>query len=302
MENIKIPCATGKLFDPIELSKKTESVVIQGNKRKYLRFGSTPDYGTGIATGYAMGCNIRCVFCWANETRDNLELTKDFYSPEEVFHKLSEIIARNPKIDKMRISNGEPTIGREHLLQFAELFEKSSFNKFIIETNGVLLGNDKSYVKELSKFKKSHIRIGLKAATAEDWSRKTGATPETFMLPYQAIRHLREYNANYTVSAMSADPRFMTPLERISLITRLGEIDPSIVLKMQEEVTYLHPVSERLLKSIGWKTNHESLPFFLRGIINKYLQITYKPISSLSQRKISITQTLKNFIQLRHGI
>ena len=302
MENIKNSCVTGKLFDPIELSIKTESIVIQGNKRKYLRFGTTPDYGTGIATGYALGCNLRCVFCWANETRDNLELAKDFYSPEEVFHKLSEIISRNPKIDKMRISNGETTIGREHLLQFAELFEKSSFNKFVIETNGVLLGNDKSYAKELSKFKKSCIRISLRAATAEDWSRKTGATPETFMLPYQAIRHLREYNANYTVSAMSADPRFMTPLERISLITRLGEIDPKLVLNLEEEVAYLFPVAERLMKNHGWNVYHNNLPFFLKGPIQKYLQISYEPLNNIGKRKLSIRRTLKNLVQLRHGI
>ena len=250
MENFKIPYATSKLFDPIELSKKTESIVIQGNKRKYLRFGTTPDYGTGIATGYAMGCNLRCVFCWANETRDNLDLAKGFYSPAEVFEKLSEIANRNPRIDKVRLSNGEPTIGREHLLELLDLVEGSSIKKFVIESNGILLGNDESYIKDLLKFKKTFIRVSLRAGTPEEFSRKTGAIPESFMLPFQAIRKLHEYKANYGVSAMSRDPRFMDPLERISLITRLGEIDPSIVLRMQEEVTYLHPVSERLLKRI----------------------------------------------------
>ncbi|MFW5887149.1 MAG: radical SAM protein [Bacteroidota bacterium] len=255
-----------------------------------------------MATAYALGCNIRCVFCWANETRDNLELAKDFYRPEEVFHKLSEIIVHNPKIDKMRISNGETTIGREHLLQFAELFEKSPYNKFVIETNGVLLGHDKSYAKELSQFKKSYIRVSLRAATAEDWSRKTGAIQETFMLPFQAIRHLREYKANYTVSAMSADPRFMTPLERISLITRLGEIDPKLVLKLEEEVAYLFPVAQRLMKKHGWNIYHNNLPFFLRGPIQKYLQISYEPLFNIGKRKVSIRRTLRNMIQLRHGI
>ncbi len=302
MENIKIPCATGKLFDPIELSEKTESIVIRGNKRKYLRFGTTPDYGTGIATGYAMGCNLRCVFCWANETRDNLDLAKDFYSPAEVFEKLSEIINRNPRIDKVRLSNGEPTIGREHLLELLDLVEGSKIKMFVVESNGILLGNDESYIDDLLKFKKVYIRVSLKAGTPQEFSRKAGAIPETFMLPFQAIRKLHESKANYSVSAMSLDPRFMDPLERISLITRLGEIDPSIVLKMQEEVTYLLPVSQRLLERIGWETNYKNLPFFLRGIIKKYLQITYKPISSLSHHRISIKQTLRNFKHLRHGI
>lgn len=302
MKNIKLPCATDTLFDPIELSKKTESIVIRGNKRKYLRFGTTPDYGTGVATAYGLGCNLRCVFCWANETRDNLDLGKDFYSPEEVFAHLSEIIRRNPKIDKMRISNCETTIGKDHLLEIAELMEKSDHKMFIIETNGIIPGNDESYIKELVKFKKSFIRVSLRAGTSEEFCRKTGAVPEAFMLPFHAIRKLHEYKANYGVSAMSLDPRFMGPLERISLITRLGEIDPSIVLKMQEEVTFLHPGSKKLLNKIGWDTNHDNLPFFMNGFINKYLQITYKPIVSLTQRKLSFRLTLKNFIQLRHGI
>jgi len=302
MQDIKLPCATDTLFDPIELSAKTEKIVMRGNKRKYLRFGTTPDYGTGVATAYGLGCNLRCVFCWANETRDNLDMGKDFYSPEEVFANLSEIIRRNPKIDKMRISNCETTIGKEHLLEMAELMEKSEHKLFIIETNGIILGQDEDFAKELSRFKKSYVRVGLRAGTAEEFTRKTGAIPESFMLPFQAIRYLRENKARFSVAAMSADPRFMTPLERISLIVRLGEIDPELVLRLEEEVTYLDPVAKRLLDRRGWDTRHARMPRFLRGSLNKYLQISYKPINSLAQRKISLKYTLMNFVKLRHGV
>ncbi len=302
MMTFQLPCAADNTFDPLELAHKTESIVMQGNKRKYLRFGITPDYGTGVATAYGLGCNLRCVFCWANETRDNLNIGKDFYSPQEVFSHLSEIIHRNPKIDKMRISNCEPTIGKEHLLELAELMEKSDHKLLIIETNGILLGDDENFSKELSGFKKSFVRVSLRAGTPEEFSRKSGAIPESFMLPFQAIRYLKKYKANFGVSGMTADPRFMTPLERIALIVKLGEIDPELVLKMHEEVIYLHPVSQKLLDKRGWDTQHARLPFFLRGRLNKYLQITYKPIYSLAERKISLRQTVKNFIQLRHGI
>ncbi|MFW5887148.1 MAG: hypothetical protein ACOCUL_05260 [Bacteroidota bacterium] len=43
MNNSLNPCSNEKLFDPIELSKRTENAVIKGNSRKYLRFGTTPD-------------------------------------------------------------------------------------------------------------------------------------------------------------------------------------------------------------------------------------------------------------------
>jgi len=302
MEAKNPPCQTDKLFDPIELSRKLESLVIQGNKRKYLRFGTTPDYKTGIATGYAVGCNLRCVFCGAHETREDHELAKGFYTPEEVFNILSNICDSKPGIDKFRISDGEPTIGFGHLLELLELNEKSKYNLFVVETNGLILGNNEDYIKELSKFKKIFVRVSLKAGTPEQFSKITGAVPEAFMLPFQAIRKLKEYNINSSVSAMTADPRFMDPLERISLITRLGEIDPKLVLRLEEEMTILFPTALKRLKAKGWQANHKNLPFFLRGPLGKYLQISYEPLSSLKKRKISWRFTLKNILQLRHGI
>lgn len=302
MDNTTLPHVTDKLFDPLELTRKTEKQVTQGNKRKYLRFGTTPDYRTGIATGYAAGCNLRCAFCWANETRDDLDLAKDFYSPEEVFDILSEIIAKNPGIDKMRISDGESTIGREHLLGLIELCERSDLNLFVVETNGINLGNDESFVKDLASFKKVFVRVSLKAGTPEAFSRKTGAVPESFELPFQAIRYLKKYGMDFGVSAMSADPRFMDPLERISLITQLGNIDPALVLRLEEEMTILFPTTSKRLSKKGWNILHDHVPFYLRGPLRKYVQISYEPVYSLKKQKVSLRHTMKNLIQLRHGI
>ena len=293
---------TKKLFDPLEVSRRTENVVCKGNKRKYLRFGTTPDYITGVATGYVVGCNLRCVFCWAHETRDDHMLAKDFYSPEEVFAILTEIIQKNPKIDKMRISDGEPTLCRNHVLELIELAEKSFIEKFVLETNGILLGSDETYVKDLAKFKKLYVRLDLKAGTPEAFSRKTGAIPEAFEWPFQAIRYLKKHEINFGVAAMSADPRFMDPLERVSLITRLGMIDPSLVLRLEEEMTILFPTAQKRLKAQGWNLNTAKLPFYLRGPLSKFVQISYSPIKSLGKQKVSYGYTLKNIIQLRHGI
>ena len=302
MEQNSSPFGTLKFFDPISLSKKTESLVMKGNKRKYIRFGTTPDYKTGIATGYAVGCNLRCVFCGANETREDLDLVKDFYSPEEVFKILSRIIEKKPRIDKMRISDGESTIGFHHLLELIELAEQSSLRMFVIETNGLILGHDENLIKELSKFKKIYVRVSLKAGTPEEFSRKTGAIPDAFELPFEAVRKLREYGVDFGVSAMTADPRFMDPLERISLISRLGSIDPKLVLRLEEEMTILFPTAKKRLNSYGWETRHSKLPFFLRGPWGKYFQISYEPLNRLKKQKVSFHHTLKNILQLRHGI
>jgi uncharacterized Fe-S cluster-containing radical SAM superfamily protein len=289
-------------IDPIDLVAKIEKIVCDGNKRKYLRFGTTPDYGTGVATAYTTGCNLRCIFCWASETRDNLEISKSFYSPEDVFEILQEIVKKNPKIDKVRISDGEPTIGRNHLLELIELVEKSGIGQFILETNGTLLGNDESYIKDLSKFRKLSVRVSLKGGTPEAFSKVTNALPEAFELPFQAIRNLYEYKIPCSIAAMSGDPRFMTPIERISLIVRLGTIDPALVLKLEEEFTILFPTTKKRLEAGGWRNKNLNLPFYLRNPLFKYVQISYEPVKLLAKRKISIKQTIKNIIQLRHGI
>ena len=73
-----------KPFDPIKLIKETEKLVCQGNKRKYTDFYATGVYG-GIATGYTVGCCLRCIFCWVDWSRDYPETRGEFYSPEEAF-------------------------------------------------------------------------------------------------------------------------------------------------------------------------------------------------------------------------
>ena len=56
-------------FDPLELTKQTERIVCDGNRRKYTKLSCPRMYG-GIATGYACGCCLRCIFCWVHRSRD----------------------------------------------------------------------------------------------------------------------------------------------------------------------------------------------------------------------------------------
>lgn len=297
-----MPQVTEKLFDPLQLNRKTESIVINNNKRKYLRFGTTPDYRTGISTGYAAGCNLRCAFCWANETRDDLSIADNFYAPDEVFEILQDKVTFNPKIDKIRISDGESTIGRDHLLGVIQHVESSKLKLFVVETNGINLGNDESYVKELSSFKKVFVRVSLKGGTPESYSRKTRAFKESFELPFQAISFLKKYGIGFGVSAMSADPRFMDPLERIALIVKLGEIDPEIVLRLEEEMVILFPTAKKRLIKEGWNLEYDHLPFYIKGPLKKFAQKANFPLSSITKQRLSFKYSIKNYIQLKHGI
>ena len=225
-------------FNPVELAKETEKIVTrngpEGLERKYEDFYATGVYG-GIATGYCVGCCLRCVFCWVSWGRDFPEKYGQFYSPKEAFTQLRNA-AQKYKVKKLRISGAEPTLGKSHLLSLLEYVEESEFPLFILETNGILFGVDKDYVRKISKFTKPHIRVSLKAGTPEAFTKKTGAKPEAFEIPFQAIKNLLDHNVSFHVAAMSADPRIVTTEERENLIRKLAEIDPRLVLNLEEEV------------------------------------------------------------------
>ena len=225
-------------FDPVELIKETEKIVTRagpdGLERKYEDFYATGVYG-GIATGYCVGCCLRCVFCWVSWGRDFPEKFGNFYSPKEAFRRLREA-AHKYKVTKLRISGAEPTLGKGHLLGLLEHVEQSEFPIFILETNSIPFGIDKDYVRRVSKFTKPHVRVSLKAGTPEAFTKKTGAKPEAFEIPFQAIRNLLDYGVSFHVAAMSADPRIMSPDERELLVKKLDEIDPRLVLNLEEEV------------------------------------------------------------------
>lgn len=186
-----------------------------------------------------------CIFCWVGLGREHPEKYGKFHSPEEAFCELSRG-ARKYRTEKLRISGAEPTLGKEHLLCLLEQVERSTFKLFILETNGIYFGIDESYVKEVSKFKKAHIRVSLKAGTPEDFTRKTGARAEAFELPFQAIRNLIKHKASFHVAAMSADPRIMSPNERVELAAKLWSISPDFVKGLEEEV--VDPYKTTLLR------------------------------------------------------
>jgi uncharacterized Fe-S cluster-containing radical SAM superfamily protein len=236
-------------FDPLELARRTEEIVCRGDRRKYTKFYCAGVYG-GIATGYTCGCCLRCVFCWVNWSRDFPERHGAFYSPDEAFQQLRRA-ARKRRVGQLRISGAEPTLGKCHLLGLLERVEASPFRLFILETNGVLLGADRDYAGQIARFTKVHTRVSLKAGTPEAFTRKTGARPESFELPFQAIRNLLEAGASFHVAAMSADPRIVTEAERQSLLDRLAAIHPALVRHLEEETVDPYDTTLERLRRAG---------------------------------------------------
>ncbi len=232
-------------FDPIELSRRLETLVARDDSRKYYRFRGARFYG-GIATGDVVGCNLRCVFCWTGRPRD--DPTVGFWvSSSEAYEKLSSIALRSG-FRKVRLSGGEPTIGRRHLLSLLERFDEDGRFIFILETNGILIGYDRSYARELSRISIVHVRVSIKACNPEWFYRLTGAKPEAFDYVINAIKNLADYGVSYHVALMVS---FGDENCWSKLIRRLYEIDESIGEKLEPEVIKLYPHVARRLKAAG---------------------------------------------------
>ncbi len=232
-------------FDPVELAKAVERIVVRDNKRKYYRFRGGRWYG-GIATADCVGCNLRCVFCWSGAPRDRPAEIGKFYAPEEVFERLVKIASRRG-YRLMRVSGNEPTIARSHLIALLELVEAAGKYTFVLETNGILLGHDKSYARDLSRFTRVHVRVSLKGATPEEFARLTGAKPEAFELQLKALENLLDAGVRCHPAVMLS---FSTGQSLAWLEDRLREIDPVLVEELEEEYVFLYPhVVERLKRA-----------------------------------------------------
>jgi len=224
----------GDRFDPIDVAKQTERMVCRNGARKYTAFYATGVYG-GIATGYVVGCCLRCFFCWTDFSRDFPEAYGSYYTAEEACENIVRA-ARKWRVNKARISGGEPTLCRKHLLELLELLEEREEVKlFILETNGILFGADESYVKDIAGLKRVYVRVSLKAGEPEAFEARTGASREFFELPFRAVKALLDHNVRFHVAAMT-DPRIMPAEERRRLIERLAEIDEFLAANLEEEV------------------------------------------------------------------
>ena len=159
------------MYNPLDLAFKTEQLVTKGLMKKYYRFRPTGFYG-GIATADTVGCNLRCTFCWSGNSVWNAGKTGELFSSEQVAEKLIHLV-KERGYDQVRISGGEPTIGRQHLIEVLQLLATDV--RFILETNGILLGYDIDYVHDLARFRNLHVRVCLKGCTAKEFSWLTGA-------------------------------------------------------------------------------------------------------------------------------
>ncbi|RLF41339.1 MAG: molybdenum cofactor biosynthesis protein MoaA [Thermoplasmata archaeon] len=226
------------MYDPLKLTSIIEKQVVSGIQKKYYRFRPTRFYG-GIATADTVGCNLRCIFCWSDRSVWHSRETGVFYTPEDVAEKLHQI-AYEHGFHQIRTSGGEPTIGRKHLLKLLDSIDRKLL--FILETNGILLGFDPSYVEELSSFHNIHVRVSIKGCTPDEFSWFTNCRREGFTYQLRSLSNLLDQNISFHISIVTlSDNRqeFYHELQKMGL----GEI------MLEEEIIHLYPkVRQRLYR------------------------------------------------------
>lgn len=224
------------MYDPIDLSTKVQGLVVRDTLKKYFRFRPTGFYG-GIATADTVGCNLRCKFCWSGNSVWEATTTGEWYTPEQVAGLL-QTIASTKGYHQIRISGGEPTIGKHHLLVLLEHIPKKYV--FILETNGILLGYEKTYVEDLSRFTNLHVRVCLKGADGGEFRRFTGAE-KGFEYQLKALDYLRNKGMSFNIAVVSTSAE-----KKQHLFRQLQESGMGNVIIEEEEITLYPMVRKRL--------------------------------------------------------
>lgn len=234
------------MYDPVALAKETERIVINENRRKYYRKARGEKWYSGISSAYCCGCNLRCVFCWSGFPRDNPDKIGEFYTPQQVYRELREVALKHG-YKQLRMTGNEPTIGKDHLLGILREVDREDLS-FILETNGILIGNDRHYSEQLSDFKNLHVRVSLKATDPQKFHRLTGATQESFNLQLAALKNLLDVGVSFHPAIMMS---FITSDGYEQLKNNLQTIDKTLVSNLEEEHVIMYPPVVERLKQAG---------------------------------------------------
>jgi len=236
------------MYDPLELAAETARAVVRGRERKYYRFRGARFYG-GIATADCLGCCLRCAFCWAWKRVIDPAAAGRFHRPEEVASRIAAI-AETKGFRQARLSGNEPTLGRDHLV--GVLGALPTGLEFVLETNGILLGHDPSYAKELRGARDLHVRVSIKGCAPGEFSRLTGAEAEAYALPLRALENL-------LAAGVACHPAVMVSFSSAAAIEGLRQslaaIDPAFEA-FEEEELFSNPAIERRLRALERDGRH----------------------------------------------
>jgi uncharacterized Fe-S cluster-containing radical SAM superfamily protein len=233
-------------YDPIALAAATEKVVVAGNRRKYANLARPLRFYGGTTSATEVGCNLRCKFCFSDRPVRKPGTTGRFYTPQQVFDAL-EKSAKKHGHKLISASASEGTLGKEHLYELLSLVDQSDYI-YILETNGMTIGHDSQFAKELSRFKNLHVRVSIKGTDSKEYARLTGASQASYALPYKALKHLikAKVSCNACISLS-----FSKKIGLASAEQRLYAIHPGLLKSLEHEYITLFPKVRKRLHEEG---------------------------------------------------
>jgi uncharacterized Fe-S cluster-containing radical SAM superfamily protein len=174
--------------------------------------------------------------------------TGKFYSPDKVAHDLITL-AEKRGLGQLRVSGGEPTVGKSHLLQLFDRLKGEGY-RFILETNGIPIAYDENYAEELSRYDFVHVRVSLKGCNEEEFSLLTGAKPEGFQLQLKSLEKLVEADIDCHPSIMAS---FSPGKNLDALIKRLESVSQLLAKEVEIEELILYPHVVNRIQKHGLK-------------------------------------------------
>jgi uncharacterized radical SAM superfamily Fe-S cluster-containing enzyme len=135
-------------------------------------------------------CNLKCRFCFAGQADK---------SDDPTFEKIKESILRIVEKDKtlLQLSGGEPTV-REDLPAIIKIAKDAGAKYVQLNSNGIRLGEDRQYVKELADAGLSFVFMqfdGLGDSINENLRGR-----KLLEIKRQAIEHCAEFNIGVTLA------------------------------------------------------------------------------------------------------
>lgn len=215
---------------------------LKGQERKYYRIRPARWYG-GIVTADCVGCGLLCRFCWVSDAVMSRPADVGrFYTASEVAESLVSL-AKKRSLDLLRVSGGEPTIGKLHLLQLLDALQGKGY-RFILETNGIPIAHDENYAASLSKYGFVHVRVSLKGCNEKEFAMLTGAQPKGFTLQLKALQNLLDSGVSCHPSVMAS----FSPRKSVQvLIQRIKQINLDLADEVEIEELILYPhVTKRI--------------------------------------------------------
>ena len=110
------------------------------------------------------------------------------------------------------------------------------------------LGDEPEFSAQLARYRNLHVRVSIKGTNADEYAKLTGAIPESYELPYRALRHLIDagVSCNACITVSFSDDAGIKAAER-----RLYAIHPGLLKSLEREHITLFPKVAKRLRDAG---------------------------------------------------